>query len=256
MILWLGFQAQKSFLAPQRMYHILPYTKQSWPAMVAANSGTRKCPMVTSPNPVVLAFWESFRKCHHHLYRNQESLKLKSLTCQVPWPPVAARGVAQLGGTGLLYLLSRIYFWEMSRRKDFWGAEVAWRRHSSSAGNALWLPAHAQGNCRMAGIGWCNITDWIKQVFFFPFSRLDTWSYEIMEGKTLSSKQAVPLKPPVGSESLLKLETNKWLSSSFILNCPLTPSFPSFSPNPLWKPIESSFGFRVIKKYWLFGGWE
>lgn len=98
------------------------------------------------------AFWEAFRKFHHQLCRNQERLKLMSLTCQVPWPLVAATELICLEEL-MFYSFHQELISGKGPEGKIWGADVARRRHSDSAGNTLWLQADARGSCR----------DWLMQ---------------------------------------------------------------------------------------------
>ena len=101
-------------IVPYGFNHILPNRDDlpGWqPNLAPENAWWRQVQMQYQ------AFWEAFRKFHHQLCRFQ----LMSLTCQVPWPPVAARGVSLLRGAGLLYRLSRINFRERPRKKDYEG---------------------------------------------------------------------------------------------------------------------------------------
>lgn len=91
--------------------------------------GTKKMPNEDKSKFSTKFSEKPLRKCHRQLCRNEERRKLMSLTCQVPWPPMATRWVALLGGTDLLYLLPRIYFWERPRRKDFEG--LMWFRREA-----------------------------------------------------------------------------------------------------------------------------
>lgn len=193
------------------------------------------------------------RKCHHQLCRNQERRKLMSLTCQVPWPPMATRWVALLGGTDLLYLLPRIYFWERPRRKDFKG--LMWLRREAQVQQET--PCDSRQTHKETA-EWQGLVDTISLTLgdsdpllpIFPGEVHDP--YAITKGKSPRSEQATGLKPLRESESLLKLGTNKCISSLFFYSLPFGSSLPCLSPNPLWKQIDSSFGFKVIEKHWLF----
>lgn len=107
-----------NYLLPYGFNHIVPYgfnhivpNRDDLPNLAPENAWRRQVQRQYQ------AFWEAVRKFHHQLCRFQ----LMSLTCQVPWPPVAARGVSLLGGTGLLYHLPGINFRERPRKKDYEG---------------------------------------------------------------------------------------------------------------------------------------
>lgn len=203
------FRLRKASLPHNGFNHILPYgfdhtlpngdDLPGWQPNLAPENAWRR-----QVQRQYQAFWEAFRKFHHQLCR----FHLTSLTCQVPWPPVAARGVSLLGGTGLLYRLSAINFRERPRKKDYEG--LMWLGGGSQVQQEIpcdW--ADARGNCQKAEIGWCTIAGpgWSTSSSSY-FSGELCGLAAVMEGKPPIFEQPCPFYALNGIWIALKIRNN------------------------------------------------
>lgn len=164
---------------------------------MAAKYDTKKCPIKTSPNAVpsfLRSLWEISSSTL------QKSGKIKVNKSYLP--SALASGGSQRSysarKTWCIIATTKNLFLGKTQKGRFWGAEIAWRRHSGSAGNTLWLQADARGNCRdwLMRYHWLGETEPLLAIFKVKYVvLLQSWKTKFQTLRTL-----VPLNPSMASE--------------------------------------------------------